>query len=317
MSFFGGGTDFYEYYSEFGGSVLSATIDKYCYLSMRVMPPFFDYKNQFTYSRIERFNSYEEVRHPLVRAAYKYMNVNGIQLAYDADLPAGSGIASSSAFAVGLLQGLHAMKNEYPDKETLAKEAIHVERVMCDEAGGIQDQIATAYGGFNRIDMTSDGFDVIPINASHGYIKTFQNNLMMLFTGFTHLSGQVSAQQKKNIRDKLTQLHEIKQMVSVAQRLLEIGDVDGIGRLLDHTWALKRSLSDKISTSEIDAIYEKARRNGALGGKILGSGGGGFLLLYVVPEKREELLKSFDGYKIIPFEFEYSGSTILYEGSGR
>lgn len=312
ISFFGGGTDYYDYFSEYGGCVLSTTIDKYCYLSMRKLPPFFDHKNQFTYSKIERFNNAEEVKHPLVRAALEYMPTDRIQIAYDADLPACSGIGSSSAFAVALLQSLHALKDEYPDKMVLAKEAVYLEREMCREAGGVQDQIAAAFGGFNRITFDKDGYRVFPVDITAERKKELQDNLLLAFTGFTHFSGEIAIAQQKNIPSTISQLNELKSLVSDAEKILYSGEISDFGRLLDHTWNLKRSLSDSISNSAIDDFYKKAKENGALGGKLLGAGGGGFLLLYVPVEKQEQFKKSVDRLKYVPFQFEEIGTKIIY-----
>ncbi|MBR0537121.1 MAG: kinase [Clostridia bacterium] len=313
ISFFGGGTDYPDYYMEHGGCVLSTTIDKYCYLSMRHLPPFFDYKNQLTYSSIERFNEPDEVRHPLVRCALQFIPTENIQIAYDADLPASSGIGSSSAFAVGLMQGLHAMRNEFPDRMTLAKEAIHVEREMCREAGGVQDQLAAAFGGFNRMDFSADGFTVAPVDVPDGRLKALQENLMLLFTGFTHFSGAVAEEQQKNIPSTLRQLDELKQMVGFAEGIVRSGDLDDFGRLLDLSWELKRSLSKRISNFDIDFLYRKLRAAGARGGKLLGAGGGGFMLLYVPKEEQEAFRETFAKYRFFPFAFENTGTQILYQ----
>ncbi len=313
MSFFGGGTDYCDYYANYGGRVLSTTVDKYCYLSMRELPPFFDYKSQFTYSRIERFNSADEVSHPLVRAALKYLPVEHLQLAYDADLPASSGIGSSSAFAVGLLQGLHAMRGEYPDRMTLAKEAVYLEREMCGEAGGVQDQLAAAFGGLNRMDFSAEGFRVTPLAISAARKKELQSRLMLVFTGFTHFSGAVAEEQKKNIPSTIKQLDEMKAMVDLAEEILRGGDLDDFGLLLHHTWELKRSLSNRITNYEIDLLYTRLRNAGALGGKLLGAGSGGFMLLFVPPERQPYIRQTFSEYRFIPFAFENSGTTILYQ----
>ena len=313
MSFFGGGTDYCDYYMKYGGCVLSTTVDKYCYLSMRALPPFFTYKGQLTYSRIERFNTANEVQHPLVRAALQYIPTDRIQIAYDADLPAASGIGSSSAFAVGLLQGLHAMRGEYPDAMTLAKEAIHLERDMCEEAGGVQDQLAAAFGGLNRMDFSAEGFQVTPVKLPGERVHALQNSLMLLFTGFTHFSGSVAEEQKKNIPSTLTQLEEMKKLVDTAQDILVSGDLDDFGRLLHETWELKRSLSGRISSYDIDTLYGRLREAGALGGKLLGAGSGGFMLLYVPQEKRERLRAQFSDYMFVPFAFEREGSKIIYQ----
>lgn len=313
VSFFGGGTDYYEYFSQYGGSVLSTTIDKYCYLSIRNLPPFFEHKSQLTYSKIERFNEPSEVQHPLVRAALEYMPTERIQIAYDADLPACSGIGSSSSFAVGLLQSLHALRDEYPDRMTLAKEAIHLERDLCNEGGGVQDQIAAAFGGLNRINFSKDGYEVKPLEISQERRDEFQNNLILLFTGFTRFSTIIATEQQNRISATLSQLHEMKGLVDTAENILTKGNIDDFGRLLDHTWLLKRSLSNHISTPQIDEMYSKARQNGALGGKILGAGGGGFMLLYVPREKQEHLISCFSDLKVIPFNFENEGTKIIMQ----
>lgn len=315
VSFFGGGTDYQEYFSEYGGCVLSTTIDKYCYLSMRQLPPFFEYKNQFTYSKIERFNKPSELQHPLVRAALEFIPTERIQIAYDADLPASSGIGSSSAFAVGLLQSLHALKNEYPDRMQLAKEAIHLERTLCNEVGGVQDQLAAAFGGLNRINFTSEGYEIKPIALYKERKEEFQSNLMLMFTGFTHFSSEIAEAQKSNMPTILSQLHEMKAMVNEAEKILIGGDLDDFGRLLDHTWQLKRTLSDRITNNEIDIMYKKAMDNGALGGKLLGAGGGGFMLLYVPTEKQENIKNSFKNQRFVPFSFEDSGTRVIYENN--
>ncbi|MGN1443719.1 MAG: kinase [Acutalibacteraceae bacterium] len=315
MSFFGGGTDYYEYFSQYGGSVISTTIDKYCYVSMRHLPPFFEYKNQFTYSKIERFNHPSQVQHPLVRAALSYIPTDRIQIAYDADLPACSGIGSSSAFAVGLLQGMHALKGEYPDRMTLAKEAIRLERELCQEAGGVQDQIAAAFGGFNRLNFTSESYEVIPIQIPDSRIESFRQNLVLMFTGFTHFSGAIAEEQKKNIPSTLSQLHEMKSLVDIAESILTSGNLDDLGRLFDYTWTLKRSLSSCITNEKIDVLYQKAKQSGALGGKLLGAGGGGFMLLYVPTENQEKFFHEFSNNKFVPFMFENTGTKIIYENN--
>ncbi len=315
MSFLGGGTDFPAYFNEYGGCVLSATFNKYSYVTVRKLPALFDYKNQFTYSKIERFNSPDELSHPLVREALKYMDIDRIQIAYDADLPARSGIGSSSSFAVGLLNELHLMKDEKLSKMELAKEAIYLERVLCNEAGGVQDQLAVAFGGLNKITFDANGYKILPIEISHKKKKEFNDNLMLVFTGFSHFSGEVSVSQQNNIPHKISELNEMKSLVADGEKILVNGnDLDDFGRLLDYTWQLKRTLSDRITTNEIDDIYNSAVRAGAIGGKILGAGSGGFMLLYVPVEKRENVARLFDPSRIIPFEFEDDGTKLIYSG---
>lgn len=315
MSFLGGGTDFPAYFNEHGGCVLSATFNKYSYVTVRNLPALFDYKNQFTYSKIERFNSPDELEHPLVREALKYIDIDRIQIAYDADLPARSGIGSSSSFAVGLLNELHLLKGEKLSKMELAKEAIYLERVLCKEAGGVQDQLAVAFGGLNRIDFSADGYKINPISISDERKAEFNNNLLLVFTGFSHFSGEVAVTQQNNIPQRIAELNEMKALVCEGEKILSSDtSLDEFGRLLDYTWQLKRTLSDRISTSEIDSIYNSARNAGALGGKILGAGSGGFMLLYVNEDKRQQVADLFEPSRIIPFEFENDGTKLIYGG---
>ncbi len=313
VSFFGGGTDFYDYYSVYGGQVLSTAIDKYCYVTLRHLPPFFDFQSIATYSMIERFNTPREVRHPLIRAALQYIPTERIRINYDADLPARSGIGSSSSFAVALLHGLHTMHGETADRMTLAKEAIHLEREMCAESGGVQDQIAAAFGGFNRIRMTAQGFDVCPVSIPQADRQRLQDNMILAFTGFTRFSGLVSEEQQRNIKAKTAVLHEMCAMTDEALRLLEDGRLDDFGRLLHEEWLLKRTLSSQITTEAIDTLYSQMLRAGAYGGKLLGAGNGGYMLLYVPLEQRQQLCAQFPTVRFVPFAFEDSGVRIIYE----
>lgn len=312
ISFFGGGTDYYEYFSTYGGSVLSTTIDKYCYVSMRHLPPFFEHKNQFTYSKIERFNNAEDVEHPLVRAALNHVSTDKIQIAYDADLPACSGIGSSSAFAVSLLQGLYALNGIFPDRMQLAKEAIYLEREYLREAGGVQDQLAAAFGGFNVMHFDSSGFRVEPLDIAEENKENLNKNLLLAFTGFTHFSGEIATEQQKNIPSTISQLDEMKSLVYEGASLLRSGKNDSFGELLDYTWSLKRSLSKSITNEKIDDLYERAKKSGALGGKLIGAGGGGFMLLYVPEDKQSYLKEKLPELQYIPFRFESCGTEIIY-----
>lgn len=315
MSFFGGGTDFPAYFNEYGGCVLSATFNKYSYVTVRNLPALFSYRNQFTYSKIERFNSPDEVEHPLVREALKFMDVDGIQIAYDADLPARSGIGSSSSFAVGLLNELHLIKGEKATKMQLATESIHLERELCREAGGVQDQLAVAFGGLNRIEFDSDGYRILPVEISNERKKIFNDNLMLIFTGFSHLSGVVSVTQQENIPQRTQQLNEMKSLVYEGEKILKgSGNLDEFGRLLNYTWELKQTLSDKITNESINNAYSSALKAGALGGKLLGAGSGGFMLLYVEKDKQKKVSELFEPSRIIPFKFENDGTKLIYSG---
>lgn len=314
MSFFGGGTDFQAYFEEYGGSVLSTTFDKYCYVSVRHLPRFFEYKNQLTYSKIEKTVSVEHIEHPMVRNAMKYLDMHELFINYDADLPARSGLGSSSSFAVGLLNSFHALKGQYVSKEQLSKEAIHVERVLCNERGGWQDQIAAAYGGMNRINFNSNGFEVLPVIIQKERKDLLNKNLMMFFTGFSRFSDEIEKEKEKVLKEKIIELKETMQLVNEGEKILtdRHGNLDEFGRLLDYSWKLKRSMGSRVSTNQIDEIYDKAKNSGAIGGKLLGAGGGGFLIFYVPTENQPCVKKALSGLLHIPFQFEDAGTRILY-----
>lgn len=254
----------------------------------------------------------EEIEHPAIREAMKFLDMRELTLTYDADLPARSGLGTSSSFAAAMLMGFYALKGKYIDKKRLAQEAIHLERVLCGEIGGIQDQIAAAYGGFNQITFTKDGFEVNPIVISNQRKERLNNSLMLFFTGFSRFSFNIQKEQEKNIHAKEKQLLEMLSLVDEAEEILTSGDLDQFGRMLDHTWHLKRGVNQAVSTSQIDQAYETAIKAGALGGKLLGAGGGGFLLFYVQPEKQEQVRKALSTLREIPFRFETGGARILY-----
>ena len=318
MSFFGGGTDMEDFFRVHGGAVLSTTFDKYCYVNVRHLPPFFDYSTELTYSKSERVSKVEDIQHPAIRNAMKMLDMHEIRLTYEADLPARSGLGTSSSFAVGMLSAFYALKGKYADKKKLADEAIYLERVLCEEAGGWQDQIAASYGGFNRINFNKDGtYDVLPIIISQERKKQLDHNLMMFFTGFTRFSSDVqkanaASPETKEAKEK--RLLEMLDLVDDAEDVLtnKKRDLDEFGRLLDHTWKLKRQTGSAVSTANIDALYQKGIEAGALGGKLLGAGGGGFLVFYVRPEKREALKAAMHDLLYVPFHFEDGGSRVLY-----
>ena len=313
LSFFGGGTDYKPFFDEYGGSVLSTTFNKYCYVSMRRLPPFFEHHTSVKYAKTEQVRRTEEIEHPLVRNCMLYMGVHNLNISYDADLPSRSGLGSSSSFAVALLQSMYAMKGQFSDKRKLAEEAIRVERVLCDESGGWQDQIAAAYGGFNRIDFDASGFHVSPIIIPKLRKEALQSRLMMFFTGVSRISAVVASQQTAAIKDKTAELIEMKKIVDMAEQVLANGnDINEFGRLLDYTWQLKRGLTRAISTDYIDDIYAAAKKAGALGGKLMGAGGGGFMVLFAEPDKQAAIRKALSSLVYIPFEFENDGSKIVY-----
>lgn len=314
MSFFGGGTDMKEFYEQYGGAVLSTTFDKYCYVTVRHLPRFFDYTSEFAYANIERVKEVEEIKHPLIRNLMKFKDMHEIRLSYEADLPARTGLGTSSSFAVGMLNAFYGMKGKRVDKRRLADEAIYAERVLCKEAGGIQDQIAAAFGGLNRIDMTKGGYKVTPVIISNQRKREFNDNLMLFFTGFSRFSSDIQKGTKKNLADKTKQLLEMKALVDQAEDILTDAhsDLNEFGRLLDYTWRLKRGISDTISTDSIDAIYDRALKAGATGGKLLGAGGGGFLLFYVEQDKQASVMKALQDLLYVPFQFETEGTQVIY-----
>lgn len=314
MSFFGGGTDMEEYFNEYGGAVLSTTFDKYCYVNVRHLPRFFDYKTELSYSNIERVVSVDEIKHPLIRNSMKYLDMHEIRLTYEADLPARSGLGTSSSFAVGMLNAFYALKGKYVDKKRLADDAIYLERVMCQEAGGWQDQIAASYGGFNRINFSADGYEVNPLIISPERKKQLNENLMMFFTGFTRFSSDVQKANAASKTDKIKQLHEMHSLVDEAEIILvdKNSDINEFGRLLDYTWKLKRQTGCCVSTSGIDDLYAKGIEAGAMGGKLLGAGGGGFLIFYVEPDKQANVRNAMENLLYVPFEFENGGTRVLH-----
>ena len=314
MSFFGGGTDMPEFFRENGGAVISTTFNKYCYVSVRHLPRFFEYKNKIAYAQIEYVKEVDEIIHPAVRECMKYLDMHELIIQYDADLPARTGLGTSSSFAVGMLNAFHALKGKYADKKRLADEAIHLERDLCREAGGWQDQIAVAFGGLNRIDFTSESYRVSPVIISPERKQMLNRNLMMFFTGFSRLSSAIQSDTKQHIHDKTRQLLEMKQLVDDAEKILtdKHSDLDDFGRLLDVTWRLKRQTGSRITNDGIDKLYSRALKSGALGGKLLGAGGGGFLLFYVPEDRQAEVRKELEKLMLVPFEFENNGASIIY-----
>lgn len=313
MSFFGGGTDMPEFFREHGGAVISTSFDKYCYVNVRHLPPFFDYYTELSYAKTERVVDVNDIEHPAIREAMKLLDMHDIRLTYEADLPARTGLGTSSSFAVGMLNAFYALKGKYADKKRLSDEAIHLERVLCNEAGGWQDQIAAAYGGLNRINFHGDSYDVQPIIISPERKRQLNKNLMMFFTGFTRFSSEIQ-QSSKSMVDKTAQLLDMLAIVDEAEKVLEdkCSDLDDFGRLLDKSWRLKKQTGNKVSTGSIDDLYEKAIAAGALGGKLLGAGGGGFLLFYVPEEKQPAVMKAMENLMYVPFEFENGGTRVIH-----
>lgn len=313
MSFFGGGTDFPDFFETYGGSVISTTFDKYCFVTVSHLPRFFDYKDQITYSKIERTNTVDEIEHPAVREAMKYLDMHELRMVYEADLPARSGLGTSSSFAVGMLNAFYALKGRHADKMQLAKDAIYVERTLCGESGGVQDQIAASFGGFNRIDFSEQGYTVSPLIMPKERKQELSDNLLLFFTGFSRFSSDIAKDQENVTKNRTEELKEMLTLVDEAERALTSKcSLDEFGRLLDYTWQIKRKITDKISNDSIDCLYETAKKAGALGGKLLGAGGGGFLLFYIEKDRQKAVKEKLAKLLHVPFEFEDIGTRILY-----
>ena len=314
MSFFGGGTDIPEYFYEQKGAVISTTFDKYCYVNVRHLPRFFDYRTHLTYSKMEYVNDNCEIQHPAIRNAMDMLDMQEIRLVYEADLPARSGLGTSSSFAVGMLNAFYALKGKYADKKKLADEAIYLERELCNEAGGWQDQIAASFGGLNRIDFSGSGYEIRPIIISPERKRKLESNLMLFFTGFTRFSSEIQKENQVVAKSKTEYLSEMYDLVEEAEQILvnKMKDIDDFGRLLDRTWKLKKQTGSKISTSSIDQLYELGIKEGALGGKLLGAGGGGFLIFYVPEEYQTRVKEAMKELVYVPFRFEEGGTRIIH-----
>jgi len=318
ISFFGGGTDYPVWFREHGGAVLSTTIDKYCYLNCRWLPPFFEYHSRILYSQAENVAENNSIKHPSVRACLQFLGIDeGIEIHHIADLPARTGLGTSSAFTVGLLLGLYALKNQMRDKTSLAADAIHVEQELLKEAVGAQDQVSAAYGGLNRIDFHSSGaIEVKRIVTEPHRLVELERNLTLFFTGFSRIASDVAQEQVKETPNRSKELSEMLQMVAEAESVLANPrrSLDDFGKLLNESWQIKKTLTQRISSAKIDEIYETGRKAGALGGKLLGAGGGGFMLFFVPPERRESLRLALKGLLCVPFSFSSRGSeVVVYE----
>ena len=320
ISFFGGGTDYAAWYQEHGGVVLSTAIDKYCYISCRYLPPFFEHKFRVVYSKIENCKTIDQIEHPAVRAVLSYMQCDkGLEIHHDGDLPARSGLGSSSSFTVGLLNALSALNGNYIANSELASKAIHIERDIIKENVGSQDQICAAHGGFNRIEFLHDGsFRVDPVILRRERLEEFQDHMMLFFTGLSRYASEVAKSQIDNIKNRTEELHRMKEMVYEAIRILQSdAPIEDLGKLLDENWKYKRSLSDRVSSPDIDRIYETAKKAGAIGGKLLGAGGGGFMVFFVEPSLQKNVREALSQLIHVPFQFENSGSrVVLYQPNG-
>lgn len=320
ISFFGGGTDYPVWYKNEKGAVLATSINKYCYISLRYLPPFFDYKHRIVYSKVEHIKNISEIEHPAVRENLRFMNIKrGMEIHHDGDLPARAGLGTSSSFTVGLLNAIHALKGEMVTKRQLASEAIHVEQDMIKENVGSQDQITAAFGGFNKIEFNGDQeFQVQPVTISSDKNKLLQDHMMLFFTGFSRTASSIAAEQIKKIPEREKELKRMCEMVDEALNILNESSLDlkDFGKLLRENWMIKRKLTSKITTDAIDRIYERAMKAGALGGKLLGAGGGGFILFFVEPERQQKVREKLKNLLYVPFRFENLGSQIIYYTRG-
>jgi D-glycero-alpha-D-manno-heptose-7-phosphate kinase len=318
ISFFGGGTDYPTWYREYGGAVLATTIDKRCYITCRRLPPFFEYHSRVSYSKVENVRRNDAIEHPSVRACLQFLGIEeGVEIHHVADLPARTGLGTSSAFTVGLLLGLYALKEQMCDKQALAAQAIHIEQELLQEAVGAQDQVSAAYGGFNHINFFPDGsIDVRRILATQSRLAELEQHLALYFTGFARTASEVAQEQVKVTHQRKSELEAMLQCVQEAENIIRSTgrSLDDFGRLLHESWQIKRTLTQKITNPAIDEIYEAGLSAGALGGKLLGAGGGGFMLFYIPPERREALRIRLKKLLCVPFVFSTKGSqVVVYE----
>jgi D-glycero-alpha-D-manno-heptose-7-phosphate kinase len=321
ISFFGGGTDYPPWFREHGGAVFATTIDKYCYITCRHLPPFFEHKHRIVYSNIENVREIRDIKHPAVRAVFEWAKVNaGLEIHHDGDLPARSGLGTSSAFTVGLVQALAALEGRMTTKEYLADSAIHIEQNIIKENVGSQDQISAAFGGLNRIEFFRDGtYDVSPVILPPHRLEDLQDHLMLCFTGFSRTASEVAKSKIDNLGSRKAELQRMLGMVDEAIAMLQDPSkpIEDFGHLLHQNWEYKRTLSDRVTTAEIDEIYSAAKRAGAIGGKLLGAGGGGFLLLFAKPEQQAQIRAELKNLVHVPFKFDTSGSrVVLYQPNG-
>jgi len=315
ISFFGGGTDYPDWYSKHGGAVLATTIDKYCYINCRYLPPFFEHRYCIVYSKVEHCQKLDEIVHPAVREVLRYLNIErGVEIHHDADIPARSGVGSSSAFTVGLLNALYALKGQMVTKHRLATESVHLEQTILKETVGSQDQVMAAYGGLNHVRFHQNGeISVTPITVGAERMKELASHLMLFYSGIKRTASHIAESFVNGIDDRRRQLRVMKDLVDESISILSgERDILEFGELLHEAWLAKRSLSASISNSDVDELYDAARGAGALGGKLVGAGGGGFLLLFVPPSKQRDVRERLDTLIQVPFKFEFSGSEIIF-----
>ena len=314
ISFFGGGSDYLAFYQEHGGAVLSTAINKYCYINVRHLPPFFEYKYRIRYTQREEVNNIEEINHPSVRECLKFLDwKDGIEIVHSADLPAMSGVGSSSSFTVGLLNALYAMRGKMVTKRQLALDAIHVEQDLTKENVGSQDQTVAAFGNLNKIIFGgNERISVQPITITQDKLNEFHSHMLLLFVGFPRYASKIASEQIKNIPTSISDLTQLKVMVDLGIEALLKGDWNDFGNLLHTSWGIKRKLSQYISTPIIDDVYLMGRKAGAMGGKLLGAGGGGFMLFFAKPKFHSSIKEALPNLLHVPFKFQNTGSQIIH-----
>lgn len=318
ISFFGGGTDYPVWYRQYGGSVLATAINKRCYVTCRRLPPFFEYHSRVSYSKVENVRRNDAIEHPAVRGCLQFLGIeDGVEIHHVADLPARTGLGTSSAFTVGLLLGLYALQDRMRDKQALAADAIHVEQELLQEAVGAQDQVSAAFGGFNRINFRVDGsIEVKRVLTAQSRLAELEQHLALYFTGFSRTASEIAQEQVRMTPQRKRELDTMLQFVDEAESIItDPGrSLHEFGRLLHEGWQIKRSLTQKITNANIDEIYEAGLSAGALGGKLLGAGGGGFMLFFVPPERRQALRERLKKLLCVPFSFSNQGShVVVYE----
>lgn len=315
ISFFGGGTDYPSWYQKHGGKVLGAAIDKYCYISCRELPPFFKHKYRIAYSKVETVNMPRDIAHPAVKGVLEYMNVKeGLEIHHDGDIPARSGMGSSSAFTVGFLRALYAFHGKVVSKEDLYREAIHIEQNLIKENVGSQDQVWAACGGFNTVEFLENGEILVkPVVMDEERLRSFENKFMLFYTGISRFASEIAGEQIQNTHRNTAELHKMRKLVDDAHSMLASGGkcFTDFGGLLNETWQMKKKLSNKITTEEINGMYDTAIKSGAVGGKLLGAGGGGFIVFYVEEENQTRVKEALKDYLHIPFRFDFTGSEII------
>jgi len=315
ISFFGGGTDYPSWYEKNGGAVLATSIDKYCYISIRYLPPFFEHRHRIVYSKVEHVTSINEIQHPTVKAILNELNPKkGLEIHHDGDLPARAGLGSSSSFAVGLLNAINALEGRRSTKQDLAAHATYIEQEIMKENVGCQDQITTAYGGFNIIKFEPDGTkNVSPIITNLGNIRNLEDSMLLFYTGVSRFASEIAGEQLKNFGSRKSELSQMHGMVEEGAKILEQkkDSIKEFGNLLHESWMLKKTLANSVTTTEINDIYEKGRSAGAFGGKLLGAGGGGFILFVAPKEKHPIIKKILSNIVYVNFKLDHDGSKVI------